>query len=83
MSIEKVALIAMVSLLGGIIGAAAIYEHRHPCLSYVTRTILVPELTTFTDFNGGTANAASGGFSIPMTTPEHYETEVVCAERRK
>ncbi len=79
----KLALTAMILLVAGMIGAVAIYEHRHPCLRYITRRVLVPEMTTITEVNGGSANAANGGMSIPVTTPEHYETEVVCAERRK
>jgi hypothetical protein len=82
-SFAKLALIAMVFMVGGIIGAAVLYELRHPCLKYVTRRVLVPEMTTYTDYNGGNANLGNGGFSVPTITPEHYEEEVVCEERRK
>jgi len=82
-SFAKLALITMVFMVGGIIGAAVLYELRHPCLKYATRRVLVPEMTTYTEINGGFGNAAEGGFSIPVTTPEHYEEEAVCEERRK
>ncbi len=82
-NLAKFVLIATILMVCGIIGAAVIYEHRHPCLRYDTRRVLVPALTTYTDINGGYANAAQGGFAMPVTTPEHYEEETVCEERRK
>jgi hypothetical protein len=75
-------LLAMILVLGGLIGAAAFYERRHPCLRYSTRRVLVPELTTYVEINGGNSNVSNGGVSIPRTTPAHYEDEMVCENRR-
>ena len=72
-------LAAMVLIVGGLIAATAIFEHRHPCLRYSTHRVFVPEFTTFTDINGGPLN---GGVSIPVTWPAHYEDEMVCEERK-
>jgi hypothetical protein len=75
-------LVAMVLAFGGLIAAAAFYEHRHPCLRYSTHRVFVEELTTYMEVNGGSSNAVNGGTLIPTTTPAHYEDEMVCEERK-
>jgi hypothetical protein len=75
-------LVAMALVIGGLIATLALYEHRHPCLRYSTHRVLVAELTTYVEVNGGSANAIHGGVSIPTTTPAHYEDEMVCEMRK-
>jgi hypothetical protein len=70
-------LLATILMSGGLIGAAAFYERRHPCLRYSTRRVFVPELTTYVEINGGTSNVSNGGVSVPGTMPAHYEDEKV------
>jgi hypothetical protein len=72
----------MLLAIAAVVAALVYYEHRHPCLRYSTRRVFVPELTIYTEINGGTANAANGGMSIPVTTPAHYEDDLVCEERK-
>jgi hypothetical protein len=64
----------MILAIGSLIGAAALYQHRHPCLRYSTHRIFVAELTTYIVVNGG--------MSIPTTAPAHYEDETVCEKRK-
>ena len=74
MSFEARALAWMIVATAGLIAAMAIYEHRHPCLRYSTRRVFVPEFTIYITM--------ADGLRIPMTTPEHYEDETVCEERK-
>jgi hypothetical protein len=68
---------AMLLVMTGWIVAIAVYEHRHPCLRYSVHRVLVPELTTYMTLD------AERGLMMPMTTPEHFEEETVCEERRQ
>ena len=74
MSFETRAFGWMILAISGLITALAVYEHRHPCLRYATHRVLVPEFTTYI--------AMANGVMIPLTTPEHFEDEVVCEERK-
>jgi hypothetical protein len=74
---------AMLLVIVGTI--AVIYELRHPCFRYSSHRVFVEEFTTYiaTDASvpiGGVT--AAGRVSVPITTPPHFEDEMVCEERK-
>ncbi len=77
MSFETRAFLVMIGIICVLpVVCVAVYEYRHPCLKYSTHRVFVEELTTFTGID------AEHGFMIPVTTPAHYEEEVVCEARK-
>jgi hypothetical protein len=78
-------LTAIILLIVGILVGALVYEYRHPCLRYSTQHIFVPESTTYIATDGGIPigdTTSNGGVAVPVTTPAHYEDQVVCEERK-
>ena len=85
MSFEARVLGGTLLAIGGIIGSAVFYEHRHPCLRLSSHRVFLEEYTVYVAMDGGVAIGATtskGGMSVPITTPAHYEDQTVCEERK-